>query len=158
LVIAEGELDALLLGQVLTDLAAVITLGSASARPGPAILGGMLAAYPWFVATDTDEAGDRSAADWPTITRRIRPPALFKDWTEGRQAGVDLRRWWTDRLGGTEAPPLFTWPELAALRWGTSAADPSPGIVLDRPDRARMLAALRDAVDDPDANAGQRAL
>ena len=38
LVIVEGEFDALLLGQELRDLAAVVTLGSASSRPDPAIL------------------------------------------------------------------------------------------------------------------------
>jgi DNA primase len=46
LVIVEGEFDALLLAQELGDLAAVVTLGSASARPGPAILARMLAAAP----------------------------------------------------------------------------------------------------------------
>src|SRR5262249_8919081 len=35
LVIVEGEFDALLLGYALSDLAAVVTLGSASAHPGP---------------------------------------------------------------------------------------------------------------------------
>jgi hypothetical protein len=29
-----------------------------------------------------------------------------------RPQQVNLRRWWSDRLGGTEAPALFTWPEL----------------------------------------------
>jgi DNA primase len=46
LVIVEGEFDALCLGEALEDLAAVVTLGSASARPGPAALGPMLAASP----------------------------------------------------------------------------------------------------------------
>jgi hypothetical protein len=101
LVIAEGELDALLLGQELRDLVAVVTLGSASNRPDPTILGDMLAAAPWFVATDADEAGDKAASGWPARTIRVRPPGSFKDWTEAAQAGVDLRRWWSDRLGGT---------------------------------------------------------
>ena len=39
LVIVEGEFDALLLGQELAELAAVVTLGSASGRPNPGILG-----------------------------------------------------------------------------------------------------------------------
>jgi hypothetical protein len=51
-------MDALLLGQELEGLAAVVTLGSASAHPGPAILGAILAAWPRFIATDTDAAGD----------------------------------------------------------------------------------------------------
>ncbi len=32
-------------------------------------------------------------------------PGSGKDWTEAAQAGVDLRRWWTDRLGGIETGP-----------------------------------------------------
>jgi hypothetical protein len=143
LVITEGEFDALLLGQELSDLAAVVTLGSASARPDPAILGNMLAASPWYIATDADAAGDKSADGWPTVARRVRPPGPFKDWTEARHGGVDLRRWWSDRLGGTEAPPLFSWDELAGWRWGPSADDPTPGIIIDRPSRGRPDAPAR---------------
>ncbi len=40
---------------------------------------------------------------------------------------MNLRRWWSDRLGGTEAPALFTWPELAAWRWGPArGGQPEP--------------------------------
>jgi hypothetical protein len=150
LVIVEGEFDALLLGQDLAGLAPVVTLGSASARPCPSLLGSMLAAYPWYVATDNDPAGDRAADGWPPVTRRVRPPGAFKDWTEARQGGVNLARWWSDRLGGDEAPSLFSWEELAALHWGPAHDDPTPGIVIDRPDRGRMMADLR-AADDPHA-------
>ena len=100
LVIAEGEFDALLLGQELGELAAVVTLGSASARPEVGILGMMLAAPVWFLATDADDAGDKAASGWPARARRARPPAPDKDWTEALQSGVNLRRWWSDRLGG----------------------------------------------------------
>ena len=124
LVVTEGELDALLLGQELRDLAAVVTIGSASARPAPAILGSLLPAAPWYVGTDADEAGDTAASGWPASARRVRPPGPFKDWTEARQGGMELRRWWIDRLGGNEAPPLFSWDELAALRWGPARDDP----------------------------------
>jgi hypothetical protein len=112
LVIAEGEFDALLLGQELRDLAAVVTLGSASNRPDPTILGEMLAAAPWFIATDNDPAGDKAAGEWPARAVRIRPPK-GKDWTEAAQAGVNLRRWWSDRLAGTDAPALFPGDGLA---------------------------------------------
>jgi hypothetical protein len=149
LVIVEGEFDCLLVGQELADLAAVVTLGSASARPEPRILGSMLAASPWYIATDNDPAGDKAADGWPPVARRVRPPGPHKDWTEARQGGVNLRRWWSDRLGGTEAPPLFTWVDLAGWRWGPAAGDPMPGIVIDRPDRGRMLVALQAAADDP---------
>jgi hypothetical protein len=95
LVVAEGEFDALLLGQELSGLATAVTLGGASARPEGAILNRMLGASPWFVATDADGAGDRSAAGWPPRARRVRPPGS-KDWTASYQAGVDLRRWWVE--------------------------------------------------------------
>jgi hypothetical protein len=140
LIIVEGDFDELLLGQELGDLAAVVTLGSASIRPEPAILGRMLAASPWYIAMDNDPAGDKSAAAWPGTTRRARPPGSFKDWTEAKAGGVDLARWWRDVLAGVEQPPLFTWPELAALRW--DGADETAGIVIDRPDRDRRCRAL----------------
>src|SRR5262249_57514502 len=83
----EGELDSLCLAQELGDMAAVVTLGGASARPTAAILTRMLAAVPWFVATDGDGAGDGSAAAWPARARRVRPPEPFKDWTEAQAGG-----------------------------------------------------------------------
>jgi len=123
LVIVEGEFDALLLDQELRDLASIVTLGSASSRPDLATRAEMLTACPWYIATDADEAGDKAASGWPAVARRVRPPGAFNDWTEAAQAGVKLRRWWSDRLGGTEAPPLFTWDELAAQRWGPALND-----------------------------------
>jgi hypothetical protein len=117
LVIVEGEFDALLLGQELRDLAAAVTLGSASSRPDLAARAEMLAAYPWYIATDADEAGDKAASRWPAVARRVRPPGAFKDWTEAAQAGVNLRRWWSERLKGNDNPLLFTWDELSTWRW-----------------------------------------
>jgi hypothetical protein len=131
LIVTEGEFDALLLGQELGELAAVVTLGSASARPGPDVLGAMLAAPAWYVATDADEAGDRSAEGWPARARRVSPPAPFKDWTEARpgawrcsgsgtdassvvQAGIDLRRWWIEEVFPLDGP--FAIEERAAIQ------------------------------------------
>jgi hypothetical protein len=122
LVVVEGELDALLLGQELHSLAIVATLGSASCSPEPGTLVVMLAATPWFIATDADTAGEKAASRWPAHAIRVRPPGAFKDWTEAAQAGVNLRRWWSDRLRGTDAPALFTWEELATWRWGPAQA------------------------------------
>ena len=141
LVVVEGEFDALLLGQELADLAAVVTLGSASARPEGSTYLAMLPAPTWYVATDADDAGDKAASGWPARARRVRPPAPFKDWTEARQADINLRRWWTDRLGGIEAPALSTWDELASRRWGPAIGDPTPGIIIDGPARGTILAA-----------------
>lgn len=159
LVIPEGEFDALLLGQELGDSAPVVTLGSASARPTPRILARMLPAAPWYIATDADPAGDRSAADWPAPSRRVRPPAPFKDWTEARGAGVDLRRWWGEVLAGNLAPHPSTLDDHTGCRSGPSMSDPSPGIVIVRPDPSRMLAALRNAdPNDPYAVAEREAI
>ena len=142
LVVVEGEFDALLLGQELDGLAPVVTLGGTGAmKPEPGILGSMLAASPWFIATDGDDAGDRAAARWEaTRARRVRPPEPFKDWTEARQAGVNLRRWWADHLG-VPFPP-YSWEALAGRRWGPAVGDPEPGIVIDVPDPARRRPAL----------------
>jgi hypothetical protein len=98
LIVAEGEFDCLTLGDALGDLASVVTLGSATARPEPAALGRMLAAPRWFVATDADPAGDKAAAGWPARARRVRPPEPFKDWSEAKAAGIDLARWWQEAL------------------------------------------------------------
>ena len=76
-----------------------MTLGSASNQPDPTILGVMLAAPVWFIATDADDAGDRSASGWPARARRVKPPDPNKDWTEAAQAGVDLRCLWLPRFG-----------------------------------------------------------
>jgi hypothetical protein len=115
LVVAEGEFDALLLGQELGDLAAVVTLGSASSGRrtrtsiDPEILGKLLSASPWYIATDADSAGDEAAAGWPASARRVRLPSPYKDWTEAAAGGVDLRRWWADVLSGN-TPALAPGP------------------------------------------------
>jgi hypothetical protein len=131
LVITEGEFDALLLAQALGDLAAVVTLGSASAKPDPAILARLLFAAPWYIASDADPAGDRSASWWPARAIRVKPPPPDKDWTESAQSRVNLRRWWTDRLAGIERPARSTWDELARMRWGPAVGNPTPGIIRD---------------------------
>ena len=78
--------------------------------------------------------GTSPPAAGPPGPERVRPPGPYKDWTEARRGGVDLRRWWSDRLGGSEVPPLFTFEELA--RW--PGLDREPGILIDRPDRGRL--------------------
>ncbi len=93
LIAAEGELDALLLGQQLEDLAGVITPGSASDRPDRSARAAMGRCDQWFAAHDADDAGDRAAAAWSDRATRVRPPA-GKDWTDARMHGFDLRRWW----------------------------------------------------------------
>jgi CHC2 zinc finger len=152
LVLVEGEFDALLLGEALGDLAGAVTLGSASSKPDTAILMRLLAAAPWYVASDADNAGDRSASDWPERAIRIRPPAPCKDWTEAHIAGIDLRRWWNDRLEGIEIPLRSTWDELALRRWGPAVGDTTPGIIVDGPARGRKVAAIQATTVDWHAN------
>jgi hypothetical protein len=147
LIVTERGFDALLRGQELADLACVVTLGSASSRPEGSTYLAMLRCPRWFAAHDADEAGDRAAAEWPARAVRVRPPAPDKDWTDAHQSGVALRRWWTDRLGGTEAPERSTWDELAARRWGPGLTDPAPGIVVDRPVRRAIWPGPADEYD-----------
>ena len=119
--IAEGEFDALLLAQELRRApglpgwAAVVTLGSAAGKPEPKILVDLMPAAPWFLALDGDEAGDKSASGWPSRAIRVRPPGSFKDWTEAAQAGVNLRRFWSDRIGQAAGMPHGDEPEWYAI-------------------------------------------
>jgi hypothetical protein len=126
LVIVEGEFDAMLLGQELGELAAVVTLGSASSRPEGSTHRAMMPAPVWYVAHDADAAGDKAGSGWPPRAIRVRPPGPYKDWTEAAEAGVNLRRWWIDRLRGIEKPKLFTWEELAQWRWEPALTDSTP--------------------------------
>jgi hypothetical protein len=75
-------------------------------------------------------------------------PGAFKDWTEAAQGGIDLRRWWSGRLHGIEVPELFSWDELAAMRWGSAVGDTTPGIVIDRTSTDRT--ALLDKITSDD--------
>jgi DNA primase len=99
LVIVEGEFDALLLGQELGDLAAVVTLGSASGRLDRYTEELLLVSPSWLIATDHDAAGNQAAARWPARARRVVPPDPHKDWTEAHQQGFDLARFWQEPLG-----------------------------------------------------------
>jgi DNA primase len=110
LVVVEGEFDCLLLAQELADLAAVVTLGSASARPEGSTYVAMLPAPTWYLAHDADEAGDKAASAWPARARRVRPQK-GKDWTDARQAGIELRRWWIEN----EFTEVFDREERAAV-------------------------------------------
>jgi hypothetical protein len=137
----------------------VVTLGSASARLDPEVLWLLAGCDPIYTAHDADEAGDRAAAGWPARAQRVRPPAPDKDWTEAALSGVNLGRWWRDRLGGIERPMRSTWDELARQRWGSGPDDETLGIVIDRPRPPRSRAALDVAnVVDEEARAERAAI
>jgi len=135
LVIVEGEFDALLLGQELGAGASIVTLGSASARPSRTLrFRAGSTPLAWYSAHDADPAGDKAAEDWPKRAIRVRPPGRYKDWTEASADGVDLARWWRDRMSGVEQPTLFAWDDLATWRWGDATDDLTPGIIIDTGD------------------------
>lgn len=124
-VVTEGELDCLLLGQTLAGSATVITLGGAASSPGPSTIAAVTPAWPRYAAQDDDAAGDKAAKKWPASFRRIKPPGSFhktadgglandKDWSDAQAQGINLGRWWAEILGGVERPTLFTLDELVA--------------------------------------------
>ena len=108
--IVEGEFDALLLGQELADLAAVVTLGVH--RPAPR-------------DRPSGDVGRPPVVSWPTMPttlatrpprggRPVRPsqaPGPCKDWTEAFLYPINLRRWWTE----TEFVDFFDRGERAAI-------------------------------------------
>jgi hypothetical protein len=98
------------LAAVLQELAAVVTLSSASARPEGSTYLVMLPAPVWYLATDAEPAGDNAASGWPARARRLRAPS-GKDWTEALLAGIELRRWWVE----SELTDAFDRHERAAI-------------------------------------------
>jgi hypothetical protein len=160
LVSVEGEFDSLCLGQDIAELAAVVTLGSASARPDTRTLRLILAASPLYVANDGDQAGAKANDAWPARAGRVRPPGRFKDWTDAKAGGVDLARYWRDVLAGNDRPMVFTWEELTRMPWGPDGRIAEAGIIIDRPDPARRLAAVEAALraNDPEALAERLAM
>src|SRR5262249_32255785 len=82
--------------------------------------------------------------------RRVRPPEPFKDWTEARQGGVDLSRWWREILAGIERPRLFSWEKLSTQRWGPALTDAITGIAKPgRPFDPETFRAAMDPANDP---------
>jgi hypothetical protein len=119
LIICEGEFDCLLLKQELGDLASVITFGSASSIGMHGFLPQMLASTPWYIATDSDPAGDKAAANWPNRAVRVRPPEGVKDWTELWQSGFNRVRYsW-----GAHLPMSPPWKAIGGNRWGPAVED-----------------------------------
>lgn len=62
MVVCEGELDALTVGQEAGEWVGVVTLGSASERLSPATLATLAVASPWIIALDRDGAGEKASA------------------------------------------------------------------------------------------------
>lgn len=122
-VICEGELDAMLLWQEARDLADVVALGSATARPHPHFLAHLVTARRWLVATDRDRAGEQGAAWWGEFSRRVRRVAVPQgnDLTDFYQAGGNLRAWLEFHLAAlgeasADAPAPHPTTDLLILR------------------------------------------
>ena len=107
LVLAEGEMDALLLGQELADLTPVVTMGSASDKPKPAALGAMLGARPgWSPRTPTAPGTSRPTTGSPATT-----VAAASGPRSGRIGRKPTRPGSTSAAGGR-----ITWPGTRPLR------------------------------------------
>lgn len=121
LVIVEGEFDAMLLDQLIGDIASVVTLGSASSKVDPGILARLLRNPRWYVAHDADPAGEAAAVPWLNLAWavRIRPPTPVKDWTDAHGLGFNVvRNHW---LGAIREAPRLARGELEAWSWGDSS-------------------------------------
>jgi hypothetical protein len=128
LIIVEGAFDAMLLGQELKGLAAVVTLGSASSRPDGPIYLAMLRSPRWFAAHDADDAGDGAAAAWPARAVRVRPPIELpagKDWGDAWRAGIDIRRFWVETL---EREPFLAQLAARGIRLDGELVHPRIGV------------------------------
>ena len=131
LILVEGEIDALLLGQELGASASVITLGSTSMQPTTSIRIRAFSAPAWYAAHDKDPAGEKAAGKCPARYRRIHPRGPSRIGPKPGAAGVDLARWWPDALARLEPPTLFTWDDLSRTamgtgRWRSDARDRLP--------------------------------
>jgi hypothetical protein len=94
-VIVESELDAILLAGVAADLAAVVALGSSTAKPGAELARALADCAVVLVALDSDRAGAEAMAWWREHLPRSRrwPVPQGKDPGEAYAAGVDIREW-----------------------------------------------------------------
>ena len=111
LVIAEGELDAILLSQVAGDLVDVLTLGGASMHVSMDDLL-ILAAYPRIIAAhDNDDAGAKARARLAALSERIivAPPPAHDITAAWQLYGASaIRHWITEALNPAPqiaAPP-----------------------------------------------------
>ena len=102
MIITEGEFDAMLLHQQASDICGVVTLGSASVRLTDTWLHELLPVPMLLAAYDTDVAGERGAAAWQALSKRVHIVRLpmGKDITEFVQLGGDVRAWVQFQLGG----------------------------------------------------------
>lgn len=96
-VIVESELDGILLNQEAGDLAGVVAMGSATAKPDKNLHQSLIGMEMILVALDSDEAGAKASWQfWPeTYGTKVKrwPVIQGKDPSEAIQNGLDLRQW-----------------------------------------------------------------
>jgi hypothetical protein len=148
-VVVESELDALLIAQEAGELAGVIALGTAGAKPDAETAAQLAAADTILVALDADLAGEQASAWWCETYRQASrwPVASGKDPGESFGA-VDVRAWVLAGLPPAwhVASPVGPLPgdaivggggdlELPAGAGGCAAAETAPEV----PDGVREL-------------------
>jgi len=105
-VVVESELDAILLAQEVGDLAGVVAMGSAQAKPDVEAHEVLKRAAVVLVSLDTDDAGAKAAwhfwADTYGPKAKRWPSVGGKDASEARANGADLRAWVIAGLFGSE--------------------------------------------------------
>lgn len=96
-VVVESELDGLLLQQEAGDLAAVVALGSAQAKPDARADALLRSAKTILVSLDSDDAGAKAAWEfWPKQYGKKfkRWPAIHgKDASDAKRNGLNIRAW-----------------------------------------------------------------
>ncbi|MDQ2742352.1 MAG: toprim domain-containing protein, partial [Chloroflexota bacterium] len=102
LVLTEGEFDAIPLFAQAGDLAAVATLGGASAPLSSRRPWALCGVRYFLVAYDLDAAGAAGAAALARLSNRMRAirPTGGADLTEMDRNGIDLRAWLRHHLAG----------------------------------------------------------
>ena len=105
MIVVESELDALLLVQEAGDLAGVVALGSAQAKPDTLTHKALKDTLLVLVSLDTDDAGAKASwRFWPTTygEKVKRWPCINgKDASDARLGGLDLREWLVSGIFGT---------------------------------------------------------
>ena len=96
-VIVESELDGILLNQEAGDLAGVVAMGTATAKPDRVTHDALKKTEMILISLDSDEAGARASWKfWPeTYGSKVKrwPCIKGKDPSEAMQNGLDLRSW-----------------------------------------------------------------
>jgi hypothetical protein len=120
-ILVEGVLDALSILQEASDLLAVVATGSTTGGRLERWIGRLALASMILMAFDADAGGDSAAAWWiktlGTRAKRWRP--YWDDANAMLQAGVDIRTWVREGLGGESRwwREVACWPDDHRTQW-----------------------------------------